>query len=456
MKEPMYVHGGAAYRYSEALAERYTFESRFGESYPLYLHHAVDNTLWLPRNMCPGTEEDHRTLGEEVPYQYNFTPRNPEQDQIVRDAVALLKDWENFIVQAPTGWGKTYVGCAIAGLMKRKTLVITTKEDIVDQWLAAAKNVLGLSDDQVGVWRGDQEPAPEHIFIVGLVQSLMKGPERYPDFPYASVGFVICDEVHRMAADQFSQSMWWFPAALRMGLSATPYRKDGKEQVFTGHIGPVRLAAQQETMIPKVIVVRSQWKVPLVKRPDASGFWRTVKLPHEFGKTMHLVKSLAACKSRTERIVKFLLAALNKDRNTMVFSDTIDHLLTIHKALTEAGVTEDCIGYYVGASQAKGIYEGPVKDRKAQRERDKAKPILLATYAMASEATDIPWMDACVLASPRSDVVQIVGRIRREYPDKPQPVVLDIVDGDSHVFAAYAEKRLRWYQSLGCEVKVKS
>jgi superfamily II DNA or RNA helicase len=73
---------------------------------------------------------------------------------------------------------------------------------------------------------------------------------------------------------------------------------------------------------------------------------------------------------------------------------------------------------------------------------------------MASEATDIPWLDTCVLAAPRANVVQIVGRIRREYPDKKEPVVLDLVDVDSTVLRNYAEARMKWYKSLGAEVKV--
>jgi len=120
-------------------------------------------------------------------------------------------------------------------------------------------------------------------------------------------------------------------------------------------------------------------------------------------------------------------------------------------------VPDEDIGYYVGTSASDGSpYEGGLKARKVQREQAKAKAVVLATYQMASEATDVPWWDTCVLAIPRSDVVQIVGRIRREYPGKTQPVVLDIVDGDSPVYEAFARKRLAWYKSIGCELRIKS
>jgi len=88
-----------------------------------------------------------------------------------------------------------------------------------------------------------------------------------------------------------------------------------------------------------------------------------------------------------------------------------------------------------------------------QRKTASVKPVILTTYRMMSEGTDIPWLDTCVMGTPRADVVQIVGRIRREYPDKPQPIVMDFIDRDSPVFAGYANKRLNWYKKLGAEVK---
>ena len=42
------------------------------------------------------------------------------------------------------------------------------------------------------------------------------------------------------------------------------------------------------------------------------------------------------------------------------------------------------------------------------------KDIILGTYSMASEGMDIPKLNTIFLASPKSDVVQSVGRILRK------------------------------------------
>lgn len=80
------------------------------------------------------------------------------------------------------------------------------------------------------------------------------------------------------------------------------------------------------------------------------------------------------------------------------------------------------------------------------------RPVLLTTFTMMAEGTNLPWLDTCAIIMPRSKITQIAGRIRREYEGKPEPVILDFIDMDSHVFAGYASSRLAWYNKIGCKV----
>ena len=54
--------------------------------------------------------------------------------------------------------------------------------------------------------------------------------------------------------------------------------------------------------------------------------------------------------------------------------------------------------------------------------------IILGTFSMASEGMDIPKLNTIILASPKSDIVQSVGRILRQKKDKRkfQPFIVDI------------------------------
>jgi len=92
------------------------------------------------------------------------------------------------------------------------------------------------------------------------------------------------------------------------------------------------------------------------------------------------------------------------------------------------------------------------KADKIARDAEKTRPVIFTTYGMCSEGTDLPWLDTCLLAMPRSNVIQPVGRIRRQCEGKRLPVVIDMVDTDSPVFMSYARARMKWYQNLGSEV----
>jgi superfamily II DNA or RNA helicase len=89
------------------------------------------------------------------------------------------------------------------------------------------------------------------------------------------------------------------------------------------------------------------------------------------------------------------------------------------ESLILASAPTTTISYYIGG----------MKD--AEREAGAATAqVLLASYAMASEAMNIKTLNTVVLASPRKNVEQSTGRILRVRPDQRQvhPVIVDIVD----------------------------
>jgi superfamily II DNA or RNA helicase len=282
-------------------------------------------------------------------------------------------------------------------------------------------------------------------FCVAMIHSLSKDG-KYPDWIGHEFGLVIFDECHRVPADQFSEVVYLFPAKLRLGLSATPDRADGKELLVQAHIGPIRARTEVQLMVPKVLRFRSAWECPRVLREDkATGERKVVRLPHEPGKTAHLEKIIAADPVRNHMLAELAKSALDKNRKTVIFSTLHDHLRSIHRACHEVfGISGKQMGYYIGAT---------TKQEKLQREREKVKPIVLTTYTMMGEGTSLDWLDTCILAMPRGRVEQPVGRIRREYPDKGPPVVMDVMDHDSPVFSGYVTSRARWYESIGAVIK---
>jgi hypothetical protein len=79
--------------------------------------------------------------------------------------------------------------------------------------------------------------------------------------------------------------------------------------------------------------------------------------------------------------------------------------------------------------------------------------VLLASYAMASEAMNIKTLNAVILASPRKAVEQSTGRILRTRISERQvaPVIVDIVDSHG-MYLSMWRKRATYYK--GCAYKI--
>jgi superfamily II DNA or RNA helicase len=426
--EPLSTGAAHVYPYSDHLCERFVALSRFDDPYPLHrvFGSGDHKRIAIPRNLGPVSSNDLRDFGHEVKFTSSFVPRNDEQARVVSESYEYLRQGQSFITEAPTGFGKTWCAMDTVAKVGRRTLVIVTKEDILDQWVDAACAVLGLTKRDIGIIKGDRCDTLGKPISIGLVQSVSKFG-RYSSAVFKGIGLTIFDEVHRMGADVFSNACYILPSLLRWGLSATPNRSDGKEQLIKANIGRVQVRTKHAPLVPIIYRARSDVSFPrgLKQRP---------------GRTAHFDRIIARNMKRNHFIARFVRTCYRKQRRVIVFSATKAHLEWLHAAIKKVGIPAKDMAYYVGGLT------------KQDREAAKYQPVILATYAFTSEATDIPWLDAMVMATPRSDVVQITGRILREYPDKKVPIVLDIVD-PLRMFENYSKKRSTFYNDIGAEIR---
>ena len=97
-----------------------------------------------------------------------------------------------------------------------------------------------------------------------------------------------------------------------------------------------------------------------------------------------------------------------------------------------------------------GLYMGGMKE--ADLAESSKKQIIFATFSQAHEGLDIPSLDTVILATPKSDIVQSIGRIMREtYGKKNNPHIYDIFDQWSICHAMY-NKRLKVYRQGGFNI----
>lgn len=440
---PTLVAAGAIYPYSDSLLEMGSRCSTFGDDFQMFrvIGTGTARRILVPRNMAPYHSDLDYSVGLSVAFKSKFVPRNDEQTRVISESVDLLREGESFVAQCPTGFGKTACAMDIIAKMGKKTLVIVTKEDLRDQWIEACKKFLGLTSKEIGLIQANTFQVAGKKVVIALVHSLAK-EDRYPAHSFKEFGLAIWDEVHRVGADNFSQSCYRVPAALRLGLSATPDRKDGKWDVVNAHIGHTMVKTEAAPMIPKIIARRSPWTLPQVKVVGKDGQAKVGPLPHSPGKCGHVINMLVKHHGRNAMLVEFIASAYKKGRCIVVQSDRLEHLETLSMMAQKHGVPPGAIGYYVGGMTA------------VQIAHTKTKAVTFATYQATSEGTDVPWWDTLVMATPKSDVRQIVGRITRAWEGKQFPVVFDLLDSTSNVFAGYWNSRRTWYGDINAEVSL--
>jgi superfamily II DNA or RNA helicase len=97
------------------------------------------------------------------------------------------------------------------------------------------------------------------------------------------------------------------------------------------------------------------------------------------------------------------------------------------------------VGYYVG-----GMKEIELK-------KSETKQVILATYAMANEGLDIAGLNAEFLITPKTDVVQTIGRVLRAKHATNDPIIYDIYDAHD-VFVRQWSKRKSYYKKQGYKI----
>ena len=325
------------------------------------------------------------------------------------------------ILSLDCGFGKTITSLAIACRLGYKTMVIVHKEFLANQWEEKIKEFCPGAT----IGRVQQNKLETNCdFVIAMLQSLATKDYELTDFD--SIGTVIVDEAHHICAKVFSQSLFKLCPKHIFGLSATPERKDGLTKVLKWFIGPIFFSAFRENQ-GQVQVFPIKFDSPTYRNPPP--LLRNGKLS-----LVLMISELVEHSARNIMIMEIIQKIVKEGRKLLVLSDRRFHCEYFHSRFPM------CSGLYMGGMKQ--------VDLSASSE----KQVIFATYSQAHEGLDIPALDTIILATPKSDIKQSVGRILRETPGKKNdPHIYDIIDEWSILQSMYY-KRTKVYRECGFNI----
>ena len=415
------------------------------------------------------------------------------------------------LLELPCAWGKTSASLCVLSRLKKKTLVIVHKEFLMNQWIERIQQFLPSA--RVGKIQGPIIDIEDKDIVIGMLQSLSM--KDYPASIFESFGLTIIDEVHHISSQSFSNSLFKVLTKYMLGLSATMERKDGTTEVFKMFLGNIIYKAekkndnqveiraitykvddddfndtildfrgkpQNSSMITKLCEYNRRTEFIIKTLCD---FIRLDNISDEIfneykinmdknvptcelcnKNNNYLIKNICCncvkyCMNCMENVEKECVKGRPKcpnckkvlkyeqnyienkyvkpleQKHTIIMAHNLSILHYIYKKIVCKNLAS--VGYYIG-----GMSEAELK-------KSEKKQVVLASYTMSSEGLDIPTLNAEFLITPKTDIVQTVGRVLRAKHEYSHPIIYDFVDSHD-LFQRQWIKRKSYYKKQNYKI----
>lgn len=401
----------------------------FGKVAKYKLYEDGPNKMYMPKyyGLCKFGAPDINRMpeGENISVPFKGGLRE-EQKEPIKAFLDACNDPLKMggILNLTCASGKTVMAIYLITRLAKKTLVVVHKDFLLNQWRERIQEFAPTA--RIGEIKASVIDVDNKDIVIASLQSVSM--KEYDRKVFEAFGFVIFDECHHTGAEVFCKALRKTSCRYSLGLSATLNRKDGLTRVFKWYIGDVVFSNVK-------VKKKEHVDVDCVHFYDPNpAYAKEHFMMRDKLNTAKMINQIVEYEPRNMLIVQKIKAILAKEpeRKVLVLSDRKNHLINL------CGMLQDdyACGYYLG-----GMRSDELKVSEQQK-------ILLGTYQMVSEGFDVKSLDTLVLASPKSDVIQSVGRILREVPEKRKhvPTVIDIMD-DFSLFERQAGKRLQFYKA---------
>jgi superfamily II DNA or RNA helicase len=382
--------------------------------------------------------EDQRTSPKRIEVEFRGSLTGLQEQ-----AVNQLLRHDQGVLVAPPGTGKTVIACFVIAARKAPTLILAHRKPLLEQWRLQLISQLELPSRHIGQIGAGRRKRTS-VVDLAMLQSLKGVDTQF----FSDYGLIVVDECHHLPAFSFEAVVKRAPVRHFLGLTATPHRRDGLQDLITMQCGPIR-----HTISTRQAGAMSGLTLELIVRETAFA----LRLPEDMS-IQEVFRALIQDGQRTSLIGEDVFQALGSGRRCLILSERKAHCRDLAERLKahgqnpivlEGGLakrTQEELLAALRAEAADGARGPAIAGPQA------IPPVLIATGQYLGEGFDCPQIDTLFLAFPisfRGKLVQYVGRVLRPCKGKTGVRVYDYADLHVPVLKRMHEKRLKTYQRLG-------
>ncbi|BEP17557.1 DEAD/DEAH box helicase [Pyrofollis japonicus] len=333
-----------------------------------------------------------------------------------------LEAWRNNkfrgVIVLPTGTGKTIIGVAAIASLKVPTLIVVYTREQLLEWMNKIATFTDNGKRLIGAFYSDEKE------IKPITITTYQSAHRNIDILKDKFSLLIVDEAHHLPADKFKRIAEEVLSPYRLGLSATPYREDGRHEELFSLIGGIVYRRTLSELMEQGYVAPFEI-IPVVVRPERDILAKYREIRKKFitlarGRSIEeLVRAAAVGDNSARQAIQLM----NQARKLLISSKAkLEKLKEIFEREYNAGSKILIFTQYVEQAEIIGKNLGiPVITSKTNKnirniifnlfKNGRYRALVLTT--LGDEGIDIPDANVGIVVSGTSSRRQFIQRLGR-------------------------------------------